>query len=88
MPLCRVRYRFHVDQSALKAAGPGALDGVAEEERDVDDWGEPGSLIRRRWITATNCQGRDFTDELNRHRFTPRGKLEPIGPVEWETLNF
>jgi hypothetical protein len=83
MPLCHVRYRFYVDQSALKHAGPGVIDAVAEEERGCDDWGEPDALIRRRWIKATNWEGRDFSHDLNRRRYWPRGRLEPIGPVEW-----
>jgi hypothetical protein len=83
MPICHVRYRFEVSQSALKRAGPGMLDAVAEEERELDEWGEPGAVIRTRWIKATNWEGLDFAADLNRRRYWPRGKLESIGPVEW-----
>jgi hypothetical protein len=83
MPTCRARYRFDVDESNLKTSGPGVLDALAEEERELDDWGEPGHVIRRRWIHARAWDGRDYSDRLNSGSYWPRGRLEPIGPVEW-----
>lgn len=83
MPLCVVRYRIPVSQASLGVRGPGVLDVIAEEERAPDEWGEPGAVVRRRWLIATDWEGRDHVDSLNSGRFRPSGKLDPIGPVVW-----
>lgn len=56
------------------------LDVVAEEEREPDEWGEPGRLVRRRWISALDRYGQDHVDRLG--RFDGYG-IEPIGPITW-----
>lgn len=88
MPTCRVRYRFNVDQSNLTGRNPGVLDALAEEERMPDEWGEPGVLLKRRWVSAVAGDGRDYASALNHGQHRPRGRLEPIGGVMWAESDF
>lgn len=32
--------------------------------REPDDWGEPGKLLRRRWLQATDQWGQNYTEQL------------------------
>lgn len=83
MPICRVRYRFDVSQSNLRAR-VGTLDAEALEDRDPDEWGDPGEVRFRHWISAVDRMGTDYTRQLNEGYFKPQGRLEPIGAVLWE----
>ncbi len=83
MPLCHVRYRIYPHSQNLNIGGPGLLDVLAEEEREPDEWGEPGRILKRRWLRATDRWGQDHTDDLNSRRYRVYSEPEPIGPVVW-----
>lgn len=59
------------------------LDVLAEEEREPDVWGEPGRVLKRRWLRATDRHGQDYAEQLNSGSYRIYGQLEPIGPVLW-----
>ncbi len=83
MPICHAHYRFTAHDGNLRATGTGVLDALAEEERLPNDWGEPGELVWRRWLRATDRQGHDYAPRLNGGGFGSYGTLEPIGPLAW-----
>lgn len=83
MPTCRVRYRFRPDCGNLREWTP-TVDAVADEEREPDDFGNPGRVVRRKWVSITS--GPYATDETPRFKtgyFKVPTNIEPIGGVAW-----
>lgn len=81
--LCRVRYSILTWQSNLKAASPDPCTGEAEEWREPDEWGDPGELVRRKWIRIEDYAGRNITANMARRQYNIR-HLDVIGKLAWE----
>lgn len=85
MPICHTRYTCRLQSTTVPGAyEPGEKVAVIEEERQPDEWGEPGRLVRRRLLLVEGPGGDTWAD---RHRSkVSRWKLElgpRIGELAW-----
>lgn len=85
MPICHSRYPCRLrSTSDPNVYEPGQAVAVVEEEREPDEWGDPGRLIRRRLLCIEGPGGPSWVD---RHRSKgSRWQLElgpRIGGLAW-----
>ncbi|MBN7139017.1 hypothetical protein A7A76_07900 [Lysobacter enzymogenes] len=85
MPICHSRYPCRLESTTV----PGSFEdgekvAVIEEEREPDEWGEPGRLVRRRLLYVEGTGGDTWAEK---HRVQgSRWKLvlgPRIGGLAW-----
>lgn len=55
-----------------------------DEEREPDEWGDPGRLVRRRLLAVDGPTASSWFQHLNMARTPWRLKLiDRVGPIEW-----
>jgi hypothetical protein len=83
MPACTARYRCRLIQSK---DDPDTHFEIVRfvEEREPDEWGDPGRLISRRAVGVEAPCEVSWMDHLTRQaRWWHLDIREQVGPVEW-----
>ena len=82
--LCRTRYSLTVTvNSGSLSDSPGACVGEACEWREPDAWGDPGELVKRKWIRVVDGRGRDVRPGLANRRFRIQ-TMDRVGALAWD----
>lgn len=85
MPICHSRYPCRLHLTTVPGTyEPGEKVAVIEEEREPDEWGDPGRLVRRRLLYIEGPGGPSWEERHRSNRSTWRLELGPrIGGLAW-----